>query len=341
MKWNRWIMLLGLITSMSYAQTLSSSHRVEKPLLHIQPLLDRPVDIGVYIDDIGSIDAKQHKVSITGILTMQLHPFTGMGSIGKSHYYDEEAWQAWLSLGGPNLYFLHQKGERVNLLSALSKMPDGGVRYQERFAISLENFINVRDFPFDHHTLMLKVMPFGMERHHTEFKEHKAWEGISLQVKLNEWRVSGVHTSAVTSIGESPYTRSAYRLVVDYSRQHNFYVIKIFLPMLMLVILSMLSLLMRHDPTANRSSISVACILSLIALQWVVYQDIPKVSYATFTDILFSIAYVTSFVVVAAMCVFNEILTQKAARRWRKVTYWMIPTTFVMALALAVFTFFG
>lgn len=307
---------------------------------YIQSAPVTDVDIGVYIHDIGLIDALHQSVEIEGTLLLRWQDKAEATSAAAS-YHDSAAVEMIHKIWFPYTYIKNGRGARQPIHKVLYSDGKGTWTYQERFKTMVETPLDVHLFPFDQQKIHLTMVPFGVQSTPVNFKVNAGWEGIYPNQLLSEWDVKG-YTSRVEQTKIHPEGKEdTYTLSVDYARKPGFYVYKIILPMLMLVVLAMVTLMMRGDPISSRSQIALACILSIIALELLVYQSIPKVSYAIYIDALFLICFLTACVVMLRVVIFNSFLFLRKRRTLRMIIDIILPIAFIAALLIATLLFFG
>ena len=82
---------------------------------------------------------------------------------------------------------------------------------------------------------------------------------------------------------------------IELKRHTGFYVLQIYIPSAILVILSWISFYLKREATADRSSIGIMCILSLATLSFDIKNEIPNVPYSTALDYFVVMCYIFLF----------------------------------------------
>jgi gamma-aminobutyric acid receptor subunit alpha len=75
----------------------------------------------------------------------------------------------------------------------------------------------------------------------------------------------------------------------------GYYILQVYVPGIMLVILSWVSFFINREATADRTCIGIMCVLSLATLSFDVRNDIPEVPYATALDWFLIMCYLFLF----------------------------------------------
>ena len=78
-------------------------------------------------------------------------------------------------------------------------------------------------------------------------------------------------------------------------RHMGYYVLQVYIPCIMLVMLSWVSFFINREATSDRSCIGIMCVLSLATLSFDVRNDIPSVPYVTALDWFLIMCYLFLF----------------------------------------------
>lgn len=181
----------------------------------------------------------------------------------------------------------HSKGN-----SLLEVDDDGNVRYTERFDTTISSSYALRGFPFDRQLLRFNIEPFLPKVSEISFADTPAdWTGIDLDLKatsgLAAWKILDLnyHASEVAASGPLPARpRAAFELRV--ARRSGFYLWKILLPMILLAVIPWSVFWYKVQDFSGQMSIPLGIMLSLVAFQFAIARDLPRVGYLTFLDAL-------------------------------------------------------
>lgn len=81
----------------------------------------------------------------------------------------------------------------------------------------------------------------------------------------------------------------------ELKRHTGFYVLQVYIPCIMLVILSWVSFFLNREATSDRSCIGIMCVLSLATLSFDIRNEIPNVPYVTALDQFLIMCYLFLF----------------------------------------------
>jgi len=86
-------------------------------------------------------------------------------------------------------------------------------------------------------------------------------------------------------------TRAKYLLQLRVERNNFYYIYKILIPILIILIIAWSSLWISPEELQARLTVTIVCLLSLIAYNYTYDKDLPKLDYATLIDYFILLAY--------------------------------------------------
>ena len=213
---------------------------------------------------------------------------------------------------------------------------DGTVDYSERSSAELSNAFRLRSFPFDLQELEVLIhVPAAEEA----LVELSTMDGDSLTAEprvyasLAQWDVTRLTASVMPIAGLGRRTISEVRFAIAIARRHQFYIWKVFLPLLLMVVLSWTVLWIDPSELSSQTTISVTTILTLIAFSYALSASLPKVPYLTLIDVFFLTCY--SFAFLTAVEVTAVHWAERSgrvalSRRLRRSSRTLLPIGFVV-----------
>ena len=217
----------------------------------------------------------------------------------------------------PALEFLALRGDPTVRAQRLLVEPDGSVFYEARYTGTFKAKFDFRKYPFDRQTVGLEVQPFD-ERDSVILKPYEDYfEGLEPEdlmrgasaLDLLEWNLREVTISEQEiNWGDEPYSRMRYTLVLD--RKPEFFVLNFFAPVALIVILGGAVFWLAPRETETRINLSVTSLLTMVAFNLILRDQLPDLPYATLADIVNSIsllyAMLAVFVVVGIHVIKNR-----------------------------------
>jgi hypothetical protein len=120
-------------------------------------------------------------------------------------------------------------------------------------------------------------------------------------------------------VGGVEYSRAVFSEGI--ARDTASTLLKFFLPIMLIVIVSLSSLLMK---VSSRLGLNASMFLAAVLIHWRVADAIPLVAYATFLDIFMIITYATLVMVLVSGILIMKFNEAKNTVRIEQVNYWSL-----------------
>ena len=168
------------------------------------------------------------------------------------------------------------------------------ISYQWDGNTTLSSNFNFLAFPFDTQILSLDLMnmrddtPIGYNWLKYSFIE----SNFEKNLKIPDWQV--VSKEIVPRVEMSDYhreERQIYSLQMRIERNYSYYVYKIIIPIMIILTVAWSALWVAPRYLESRLTITIICLLSLIAYNFIVDKDLPKLEYLTLLDYWILLAY--------------------------------------------------
>ena len=249
----------------------------------------------------------------------------------------------------PQLVIINQIGRGDTNAIKISVLPDGKVTYLEQRNVRLETPMALYDYPFDIQNLRAFMIPFGntseevvleVDDRYRETTDSYAKRESTVNVagwdflKLN----MDVDSTQIQLHEEAPmFSRMITTIVLE--RQSWQIVWVLLFPLVVLVSMAWSTFWLDPESISDRLNISFVGVLTIVAYQFVVIDNMPRNSYLTFTDTLLLVSFlITSLTIPHSLYV--KSLTERnrtpMAHHFDKICRWAFP----FAYAAAIFGFF-
>ena len=157
----------------------------------------------------------------------------------------------------------------------------------------------------------------------TEFNSYSSLE--SWRFKSLTFRIG----KAASQFGKHAIAEARFEIAVE--RRYGFYLWKVFLPLLLMVIVSWSVFWFDPPEVSSQVTIAVTTILTIIAFALAISLTLPRVPYLTFADAFFLTCYIFTFVTMVELTAVhiayrNE--QRKVAARIRHTARWLVPARF-------------
>ncbi len=223
-------------------------------------------------------------------------------------------------------------GERV-----LRVRYDGTVRHDLNFSAALTGDYDLRRFPFDRQLLELQIESFRWNRDDLVWIPHESAIGFEKEFSIPEWRITrvGSRVEEATAV-RSPIPFSRFVLEIEVERESGFYLWKVMLPIFIIVGLSWSVFWMTEEPLAGRSRITATGVLTIVAYQFAIASDLPRIAYLTFLDKLMLLSFgLLSLTLIQSMIVARfQQSDMERARRIDRASRWIFPASYAALVSL-------
>jgi Neurotransmitter-gated ion-channel ligand binding domain/Neurotransmitter-gated ion-channel transmembrane region len=304
-----------------------------------------PVSIAIHVLNLTDIDEVGERFRVMFYLFVQWHDsrlaFTPHPGERLHMYAPDQIWH-------PRLEFINAVGARTQSEQMTRVQPDGKVLYVERSDAELSTRFHLRRFPFDRQALQIIIHPFVGQAQIITFQASQVHSWISAEEtvysSLAEWQLMRIRTEqtqvALSKFGSIP--EAHFEIMVR--RKYDFYVWKIFLPLLLMVMLSWTVYWIDTRDLNSQVTISITTILTVIAFAFSISVSLPKVPYLTFIDAFFLDCLVFVFFTAIEMTtvhVSGRTRRVEIGVRLRRISRVAVPIAFVVSNVIIALRYFA
>tara|TARA_Y100000996_G_scaffold415582_1_gene411409 strand:+ start:1670 stop:3271 length:1602 start_codon:yes stop_codon:yes gene_type:complete len=171
------------------------------------------------------------------------------------------------------------------------------VRFIKDTSYIIENNFNLKSFPFDKQILKLEIgnVRFNLE---TWLAHVSPWTLIKSSEFVNENSIPGWNIRKFNIEHKQFYDglyddfSSGIEMSFEIERKSGYYIFKIILPIVLILMVCWSVVWIDPKELESRLTITIVCLLSLIAYNFVIDKDLPKLEYLTVLDWFILISYV-------------------------------------------------
>ncbi len=267
------------------------------------------VDIGLYVIDISNVNAVENTYRLEGLIDLVwCDPRFRLNSKEKHHqiYLEEDAAAKINRIWWPSVTFVNEVGEYFSKNEELIIFASGTVEYREKFSVELKSFFDLTKFPFDEQTLHVEIESFAWDENNVKLQIDEDKTGFNPNLNLPEWEIG----EGEAQIKQNQEVRSGvpfskFLMQIKLIRKPGFYLWKVIIPLMILVIISWSVFWMSEESLADRISFSLTGILTVVAYQFLISENLPNISYLTLMDAILSLSFVVIALTVAENIVVN------------------------------------
>ncbi len=344
------LVLLGLVAVLIGSLATASDAAAPPPLAAFPAALDPnamllpppagggpvKVSVALHVLNLSSIDEVTERFQLTGYLLAQWRDprltYQPSGPADKFRALSPD------SVWRPELVIINVVAPRSTYERSLRVEPDGLMSYAERFDAVLTSTFRLKSFPFDAQKLEVIVHPFTDQQQSVTFVPNQlpVWTAAEFKSysSLESWHFKSLTfkiRSAASQFGEHSIAEARFEIAVE--RRYGFYLWKVFLPLLLMVVVSWSVFWFDPPEVSSQVQIAVTTILTIIAFALAISLTLPRVPYLTFADAFFLTCYIFAFVAMLELTAVhiayrNE--RRKLAMQIRRTARWLVPASFAV-----------
>ena len=208
--------------------------------------------------------------------------------------------------------------------------------------LEVNNRYQLKAFPFDRQILIYKFVGITYEQYlDIDNLSEQRISHFLKNTSIPGWKITDY--SFVNGLYQGPtFATDQYvsemNIKIEIQRSYEFYIFKIIIPILLILMICWSVLWIAPTELESRLTITIVCLLSLIAYNFVIGEDLPKLSYLTVMDYLILLSYfyaaVPNFISIASfrLCKTNSELCDRIENTGKKFG----PLSYVLLVILIV-----
>lgn len=181
------------------------------------------------------------------------------------------------------------------------KVQDAVVYSFEEGVAKFRNDFNFKKFPFDKQRLKISLMEmYGLRpapESSLQFLNNSImYESLKNYTEKNilkEWKITGFDIKQKTAnLVDYDLPSAQFDIFIYIERNFLYYLIKIILPIFLILSLAWYVFWINPKELESRITTSIVCFLALVAYNFVIDNEIPKLGYLTYMDWIIMISYI-------------------------------------------------
>uniref|UniRef100_A0A671UNE2 Glycine receptor, alpha 1 n=1 Tax=Sparus aurata TaxID=8175 RepID=A0A671UNE2_SPAAU len=228
------------------------------------------------------------------------------------------------SIWKPDLFFANEKGANFHEVTTDNKLlrisKNGNVLYSIRITLILACPMDLKNFPMDVQTCIMQLESFGYTMNDLIFEWDKKGavqvaDGLTLPQFILKEEKDLRYCTKHYNTGKFTCIEARFHL----ERQMGYYLIQMYIPSLLIVILSWVSFWINMDAAPARVGLGITTVLTMTTQSSGSRASLPKVSYVKAIDIWMAVCLLFVFSALLEYAAVNFIARQhKELLRFRR-----------------------
>ncbi|XP_050512279.1 gamma-aminobutyric acid receptor subunit beta isoform X3 [Diabrotica virgifera virgifera] len=200
----------------------------------------------------------------------------------------------------PDTFFVNEKHSSFHMATTSNEFirihHSGSITRSIRLTITASCPMNLQYFPMDRQLCHIEIESFGYTMRDIRYKWNEGPNsvGVSNEVSLPQFKVLGHRQRAMEiSLTTGNYSRLACE--IQFVRSMGYYLIQIYIPSGLIVIISWVSFWLNRNATPARVALGVTTVLTMTTLMSSTNAALPKISYVKSIDVYLGTCFVMVF----------------------------------------------
>ncbi|XP_036138863.1 gamma-aminobutyric acid receptor subunit beta isoform X6 [Monomorium pharaonis] len=207
----------------------------------------------------------------------------------------------------PDTFFVNEKQSYFHIATTSNEFirihHSGSITRSIRLTITASCPMNLQYFPMDRQLCHIEIESFGYTMRDIRYKWNEGPNsvGVSNEVSLPQFKVLGHRQRAMEiSLTTGNYSRLACE--IQFVRSMGYYLIQIYIPSGLIVIISWVSFWLNRNATPARVALGVTTVLTMTTLMSSTNAALPKISYVKSIDVYLGTCFVMVFASLLGEC---------------------------------------
>lgn len=287
------------------------------------------IKLGVLVADITSVDDVGQSVEGDFIVKMQWRDPRLAGLAG-CRFPRTSVWF-------PNIDLLNSSEMRRKRLFAADQVTveeNGNVAHFQRYFGWVSTYHQLQRFPFDSHLFKFRLADFDYINKELQIEVDNEFTGLADLLNIPDWTIRSAHGEVKDiELHEFNKTFSIFILIVDLYRHSRYYIFKVILPLIFITAMSWVVFWISPEKFGPQIGLSATSMLTLIAFQFSLTSELPKVSYFTLMDRLLLVSTTMVFLSLIIAASTSFLVTKQKETLAHQIDFvcrWLFPSAFLV-----------
>jgi len=177
------------------------------------------------------------------------------------------------------------------------KISDLEIKYNSEGVYRFKENYNLRNFPFDKQKLKIwlhqTISP--IEGYHaiiSSMTEINLDEFSSKKNNIPGWKITKAEINYKTNKAADENFYDGVEVAIEIERKSSYYIFKIIFPIILILAVCWSAVWIDPKEIESRLTVTIVCLLSLIAYNFVIDSELPKLEYLTIMDYIILVSYI-------------------------------------------------
>lgn len=261
------------------------------------------VDTTLYLWNLSDIDEKDGTFSADIYLMLKWTDkrLAFQGSDKSLIYTEKGAEEKLREIWWPEIDFVNATTlETRNRVLSIS--PSGNVEYSVKVLGAFFNTMDLTQFPFDEHDFEIHIQSFLWDNKSLKFVANKLEAGDLANANIRSLRPTHWDTK-VTNVPFMSDTYSDFGATIHFVRNPTFFNYQILIPIVITLLAISSVFFLDVADLGSRLNLALTSFLILVAMKFVINEELPPVDYLMLVDYIFFFSYFCCCLSVVISCI--------------------------------------
>jgi len=157
----------------------------------------------------------------------------------------------------------------------------------------IKNNFNLTSFPFDKQKITISIIGESIKDSIMDYRDtsYRLVDVSLKQLSIPGWDIKNIELkNSNLKLKDLLFSKLIYEIQIE--RQYFYYIFKIILPIILILSICWSSVWLNRKEVESKLTITIVCLLSLIAYNFVIDNEIPKLNYLTIMDWIILLSYI-------------------------------------------------
>lgn len=291
---------------------------------HIPPEFENDyptkVSVQLYVSSVDSVSEQNMEYSVTVLLRQVWEDhrlnYTNMSDLPRLEVDSSRIKNLWV----PDLFFSNEKKGAFHDVTLPNRMfhiyKNGTVYYSIRLSLTLSCYMGLERYPMDVQicSMIMESYSYSAENVYFTWIQNQEPVVVDESIEMPQYTLEKYGTSVCKKdYGEGNFT--CIRADFHLSRNQGYFVIQVYIPSILIVLLSWVSFWLDVDSIPARISLGVLTVLTMTTQSSGARASLPRVSYVKAIDVWMAVCLIFVFAALLEFAYVNVLSRRRSYNR--------------------------